>query len=150
MNKKILLTGVSLMFIGALMSCNSGNKADKQTTETETTQAEVSTEFATGVYKGTIPVGESGKENYHITFNTDSSFALKEQMLTADNKVDAEFDAKGQWKYDMEAQKVYLKYDNLMDRVTSFSIIDGTTIQVHNGSMGTKETSGDAYNLVKE
>jgi uncharacterized lipoprotein NlpE involved in copper resistance len=143
--KKTLYTIALTVLAGLWFSCNPSTKKekDKATTDTVVT-TKPAVRFNGGVYKGTIPVGDR-KENVTVTFGTDSTFTLEEIFTGSSDHVMAN---SGTWKYDAPAQKVYLIYKNLADRVTSFSVIDGKTIQMHSGSMQTKETGGVEYNLM--
>ncbi|WP_343532332.1 copper resistance protein NlpE N-terminal domain-containing protein [Pedobacter sp.] len=151
--KKTFIAMAFAFWASVMVSCTSEHKDAKNTTIEDTTAKDkpTSDEFAfqIGTYKGTIPGGAS-KANVSITFNADSTFMLKEAYIGANGQSDHEMNSTGKWKYDSTSKQVYLAYENLADRVTSYSIVDDKTIQMHSGSMQTKITTGNEYNLVRQ
>ncbi|HVI46373.1 MAG TPA: copper resistance protein NlpE N-terminal domain-containing protein [Chitinophaga sp.] len=150
---RIFLAAVCVAVIA--VSCNAGSQTATQGNDSavagQTTPPtpEATAAFATGTFKGTIP-GGSTKRNVTIMFKDDSSFVLTEAYLGQNGKADPEFNADGSWSYDNTDKKIYLRYKNLADRGTYFSVVDEKTIQMHDGSMQTKTTAGNEYNLTRQ
>ncbi|ASW74206.1 hypothetical protein IQ37_15850 [Chryseobacterium piperi] len=138
--KKLLLAASCVSLIGLTTSCATMKK-QKDAIVTAVT----SSTFNTGTYKGMIPTGSS-KQNVEVTFNADNTFTLAETFPGSSEPMSST----GTWKYDKSSNKVILIYKNIADRVTTFSIVNDKTIQMHSGSAWTKETSGTEYNLVRQ
>lgn len=126
----------------SLIGFTSCSTMKKQKDETST--AKTST-FITGTYSGMIPSGSS-KQNVEITFKSDNTFTLAETLPGSTDPMSST----GTWKYDKTSNKVILIYSNIADRVTTFSIVNDKTIQMHGSSVWTKETKGTEYNLVRQ
>ena len=153
MKTKTILVASLAALTAFAVSCNTGsNKAASTDTAAVKTQEPagkpVST-FNAGSFKGNIP-GGAAKVNVVITFATDSAFTMSEEYLDKNGKPGHTMSTKGKWKYDDGAKKIYLVYENLADRGTSFTVVDEKTIQMHDGSMQTKTTQGAEYNLKRE
>ncbi|MET3035953.1 copper resistance protein NlpE N-terminal domain-containing protein [Chryseobacterium sp. NRRL B-14859] len=129
--KKFFLVIISALLIGFTVSC-----AAAKTDNTNSTAS--ASGFTPGKYKGTTPAGI-----IVITFNTNHTFTLTE---TIPGSTDPMSDT-GNWKYDTDRKKVILTYQNIADRVTTFSVINSATIQMNSGSAWTPSTSGSDYNL---
>ncbi|ASK32484.1 hypothetical protein CEY12_21420 [Chryseobacterium sp. T16E-39] len=136
--KNLFVAALCASFIG-FTSCSTMNK---QTSETSTTK--VST-FMVGTYSGMIPSGNA-KMSTEITFKSDNTFTLAETLPGSTDPMSST----GTWKYDKNSNKVILIYSNIADRVTTFTIVNDKTIQMHAGSAWTKETKGSEYNLVRQ
>ncbi|WP_172277429.1 copper resistance protein NlpE N-terminal domain-containing protein [Chryseobacterium sp. LAM-KRS1] len=136
--KNLFLAAACASFIG-FTSCSTMKNQKENTSVTKTST------FVPGVYKGNIPSGNS-KQNVEITFKDDNTFALSETFPGSTTPMSST----GTWKYYKDTNKVILKYSNIADRVTTFSIVNDKTIQMHSGSAWTKETAGTEYNLVRQ
>lgn len=135
--KKIIIAALSISVMGLAFSCNSmksTNSGDQNTVAS-------SSDFKAGKYAGKTPSG-----NVVITFNADNTFALEETLSGSTEPMSST----GTWKFDKNTKKVILVYKNLADRVTTFSIVDGKTIQMNSGSAWTSQTSGSEYNLTRQ
>ncbi|WP_261511383.1 copper resistance protein NlpE [Chryseobacterium paludis] len=136
--KKIFVAALCVSLIG-FTSCSTMKKSkeDASTSKTST--------FFIGTYSGTIPLGDS-KQNVEIIFKNDNTFTLAETLPGSTDPMSST----GTWKYDKNLNKIILIYLNIADRVTTFSVINDKTIQMHSGSAWTKETKGTEYNLVRQ
>ncbi|KIO78216.1 hypothetical protein TH53_05040 [Pedobacter lusitanus] len=158
MKTRIFYAASLVALVGLTSACNTSKNANQtgtdttavSTTDTTATSGTAKNNaFNTGTFTGEVPVGKA-KSDVEITFNADSTFALKEIFKGEDGKATPAMASEGKWKYDAEAKKIYLAYKNLMDRGTSFSVVDEKTIQMHDGSHQTKQTDGAAYNLTRK
>ncbi|MBB6500694.1 copper resistance protein NlpE N-terminal domain-containing protein [Pedobacter cryoconitis] len=151
MNTKIMYAAILAAVVSLTSACHSSKNAAQTATDSTATTTTTATPaaFTVGTFTGEVPVGKM-KSAVEVTFNADSSFTLKEVYKGADNKPAPSMDSKGKWKYDATAKKIYLAYTNLMDRGTSFSVVDEKTIQMHDGSDHTKQTEGNEYNLTRK
>jgi len=139
----------ALLAATVAVSCNSGTKPAQTDSSTAVTTPVATPGFAIGSFKGTIP-GGAAKREVTFTLNSDSTFSLKEAYLSKDGKPEHEMSNTGKWKYNGETKEIYLEYKNLADRGTTFSIVDDKTIQMHDGSMQTAQTTGAEYNLTRQ
>lgn len=137
-----------------LAACGGGEHSDQQSVDSTkagamTQPAAQEAAFSGGIYQGTVPGGTSQKK-VSIALNSDSTFAFTETYLDKAGKTEHEMTSKGKWRYDADARKIYLVYENLADRGTSFSIVDEKTIQMHDAGMHAQSTTGNEYNLTKQ
>ncbi|MDM1554914.1 MULTISPECIES: DUF5004 domain-containing protein [Chryseobacterium] len=135
--KKIIIAALSISLMGLTFSCNSMKSTNSGSKNTAAT----SSDFKTGKFAGKTPSG-----NVAITFNDDNTFTLEETISGSTDPMTST----GTWKFDKNTQKVILVYKNLADRVTTFSIVDGKTIQMNSGSAWTSQTKGSQYNLTRQ
>jgi len=149
MKTKIICAATLAAIVSLTSACHSAKNAAQTGTDTTATTTTTPAAFTVGTFTGEVPVGKM-KAAVEVTFNADSSFTMKEVYKGEDGKPAPEMDNKGKWKYDATAKKIYLAYTNLMDRGTSFSVVDGKTIQMHDGSQETKQTEGTEYNLIRK
>ncbi|MBC9929810.1 DUF5004 domain-containing protein [Chitinophaga qingshengii] len=153
MKKTHLPALICLIVSAALLSCNSGNTSrQKQMPDSMSVTPAPAPEtaaFNAGTFKGTIP-GGAQKRDVSITFNTDSTFNMKESYLSKEGKPEHAMETTGKWSYNSQSKDIILAYKNLADRGTTFSIIDDNTIQLHDRSMQTEQTGGPEYNLRRE
>lgn len=136
--KNLFLAAACASLIG-FTSCSTMKKQKEDNTVVKTST------FNVGTYKGMIPTGSS-KQNVEVTFKSDNTFTLAETFPGSTDPMSST----GTWKYDKNSNKVILIYSNIADRVTTFSIVNDKTIQMHSGSAWTKETKGTEYNLVRQ
>ena len=147
--KNVIFCAALLVAATMAISCNPGTKPAQTDSTATVTPTETTSAFAAGTFQGTIP-GGAAKREVTITLNADSTFSLKEAYLSKDGKPEHQMDNTGKWKYNAETKEIYLAYKNLADRGTTFSIVDDKTIQMHDGSMQTQQTSGAEYNLTRQ
>lgn len=153
MKIKAILAASMTAFAAFTVSCGTGSNktatADTAAVQTPEPAAKPVSAFNAGSFKGTIP-GGSAKVNVAITFGADSTFSMSEEYLDKSGKPAHTMSTKGKWKYADDTKQIYLVYENLQDRGTSFTIVDEKTIQMHNSSMQTKASEGAEYNLKRE
>ncbi|WP_212003270.1 copper resistance protein NlpE N-terminal domain-containing protein [Chitinophaga sp. HK235] len=152
MNKASFFPAFCIVAAAMMIACKGGNTTKKEEPNAMANTPAPAMEtaaFNAGVFKGTIPGGTT-KRDVSITFNTDSTFSLKEAYLSKEGKPEHEMENIGKWSYNSQSKEIALAYRNLADRGTTFTVIDDNTIQMHDRSMQTPMTSGPEYNLRRQ